>query len=400
MLKWLGFALLTLLYIPTYAQNDTATKSATDTAHLKRHLRISLLTYNAGDMIWQKFGHVCLRVIDSNKADDSRDLTYNYGTFDAGEQNFEVKVATGDLLYYLSVIPYNFFSKNIVDPDQGAQEQVFFLSDNEKTALLGYIQNNALFKNKFYNYQFFEDNCCTRIRDIFPRLFGSGFAYGHVLPKYSKLSFRDIIHQYMYSMHWDRVGGSMMLGYHIDKIMTDKDVMFLPDYLRDGVAGATLNGHKFASDIITIEPTPPPYPTGIDWPFMLTLLLAILTVVGFSARRFYIVGRIMGIVLPLLSGLLGCLMLFLWFGSEYKACRDNLNILWALPTNLILPFLKPKIKGYYSVAAIALLGVTVLLQVFKVQTVPLMELIPAFIALLYMYGMFYRNRNSAVAKKG
>jgi len=398
MLKGLIIFLLTLLCTSVYARQETANNAISDTLMHQAHLRISLLTYGPGEMIWQKFGHICIRIVDSTRIDDSRDLVYNFGTFDARGKNFEMELVTGELLYYLSVIPYDFFSKNLTDPGQEAMEQLFLLDNNQKTALLSALQTNAMFKNKFYHYQFFEDNCSTRIRDIFPRIFGKAFAYGNVLPRSSKLTFRQIVNRYLYNNGWYRVGGDILMGDGADKVMTDMDVMFLPAYLKEGVAQATLNGNRFSSGPLTINEGTPTQPNTFNGVFLLTLILALLTLAGLTFTKLHMPGKIASILMLVLTGSLGCFILFAWFGTEYLAFRNNLNILWALPTNLIVPFMKPKTKGIYSIGAIILMATSLLLHIFKIQELPLLELTPVLLALLCIYGMFYKNRMTLINK--
>ena len=37
-------------------------------------------------------------------------------------------------------------------------------------------------------------------------------------------------------------------------------------------------------------------------------------------------------------GLLGILVLFMWFGTDHVMCRDNYNLLWAWPTHVVAAF--------------------------------------------------------------
>ena len=40
-------------------------------------------------------------------------------------------------------------------------------------------------------------------------------------------------------------------------------------------------------------------------------------------------------ILPVLTGLVGSLLAFLWFGTDHMDTRFNLNILWAFPLHLL-----------------------------------------------------------------
>ena len=38
-------------------------------------------------------------------------------------------------------------------------------------------------------------------------------------------------------------------------------------------------------------------------------------------------------------GILGVLLLFMWWGTDHQMCRDNFNLMWALPLHLPVSFL-------------------------------------------------------------
>jgi len=173
--------------------------------------------------------------------------------------------------------------------------------------------------------------------------------------------------------------------------MTDKDIMFLPDFLRDGLAGATVNGIKVAPDTKEILPASPLQPIGVNPAFILNCIIALLTILGLSFPKLRVLGNIMSFLLLFITGLLGCLIIVMWFGTDHKACGENFNIFWALPSNLLMAFLLKKEKNRYASIAITLLVLSLLLHIFKVQELPLFVLSPILFALLYVYGSIYRK---------
>ncbi|MFN2439718.1 MAG: hypothetical protein ABR503_11005, partial [Chitinophagaceae bacterium] len=56
-------------------------------------------------------------------------------------------------------------------------------------------------------------------------------------------------------------------------------------------------------------------------------------------------------VLFLVTGLIGLLLLFMWFGTDHNTTQNNYNLLWALPTNSLMTFFihtkKNWIKKYF-----------------------------------------------------
>jgi Domain of unknown function (DUF4105) len=353
-------------------------------------LRISLLTCGPADNeIWEVFGHTAVRVVDSAK---KTDLVFNYGMFDYGP-GFELQFMRGKLLYSLGVEQWDGFLPQYLIAKRSVEEQVLLLNGRQKEAIYAYLLWNAEDENRRYKYDFFFDNCATRIRDILPKpqILGKAFHFGQAIDPTKPLSFRDIINQYFYRDHWTRIGVNILLGSKIDKPMSNADIMFLPDYLKIGIGNGTLNGRKIASDPIPIL-TGGKAPEGTtNWPLVLTLFVAFLTIIGLSVKRLQLLGRVMSISLLVTTGLLGCIILVMWFATDHQGCSNNYNLLWCLPTNLVIAFFNPKGKGRYAVIAFVLLFVSLLLHLLKVQGLTILELTPLFLALLFVYGTIFRK---------
>lgn len=376
MFKKIWFSIV-LLLVPAaiFAQADSS------------HLRISLLTCGVGDEIWETFGHTAIRITDSARGTD---MVYNYGTFDGYDKNFEVKFMRGKLLYYVSYDPFRDFMTEYIEGKRSVQEQVLLLTGPQKEDIYSFLQWNAQNANKYYKYDFFFDNCATRIRDIFPKTFGSNFKFGRVIPEHSHITYRDIINRYLYKLHWERLGINILLGSKVDKVMSNEDIMFLPDYLRDGVGGATVNGRKIAAPVQTILPGKDTELAGFNGALLLMCVLAALTILGLTVRPLRLLGRLMSTLLLFVTGVLGLLILFMWLGTDHQACQNNWNILWAIPTNIIIAA-NTRRKDRYAMVAIILLIVSLLLHVLGIQALPLPELAPLLLAMLFIYGTIYRR---------
>lgn len=377
------FLLAFLFSADLHAQSDSVI-SFVDTSRL----RISLLTCGTGEEIWETFGHTAIRVVDSA---EGTDIVYNYGTFDGFTEDFELKFMQGKLLYYLSYYPYGIFIREYRDAGRSVEEQVLLLDGTRKENIYQFLRWNASEGNKYYKYDFFYDNCATRVRDVFPKTFGKYFRFGQAIPPDSKLSFREIMNVYFYRNHFERFGINILLGSEIDKIMTNEEIMFLPEYLKTGIGNATVRGQKLASEpelILSGEPRPP---AGINWALVFTSLLALLTVSGIIIKPLRPLGIFMSNFMLLLTGLIGLLILVMWFGTDHQACRDNFNLLWALPTNVVIVMASKKNKDKYSAIAMILIFAALLVHVLKVQELPLLELSPILVSLLVIYGMIYRK---------
>jgi hypothetical protein len=359
------------------------------------HLRVSLVTCGVGEELYASFGHTAIRIFDSVKG---LDIAYNYGTFSFGE-DFYPKFVRGKLMYYLSRETYSSFISTYIEENRSVEEQVLILPGEKKMEIYEFLEQNALPSNREYKYDFLFDNCATRIRDVFPATLGQTFSYGEVLPLGSQMTFRNIIDHYLRNKHWERFGIDLALGSPVDSIMTNSDVMFLPDYLRDGIGGAkySRDAVELAAPVVSIMEGAKEKEGTLNQPLLLTSIIALLTILGLTVRKLSVLGKVMTSILLFVSGLLGVFFLFMWLATDHQSCQNNYNVLWALPTNLLLVFMKKHKAGRYALVAIFLLVVSLLLHLLKVQGLPLLELGPILLSLVFIYGTIFK-RNSAISK--
>ena len=364
-------------------------------------LRISLLTCGVGGEAWETFGHTGVHVIDSDNTGPGGNVVFNYGMFNGFDKDFELNFMKGKLLYYVGIETFSDFMSEYIEANRTVWEQIVNMRPDQKLALYQALRKNTLPENRYYKYDFFFDNCATRIRDIFPATLNPGFRYGPVIDSGERITFRDIINRYFYYKHWTRVGVNILLGSKIDRPMTSSDIMFLPDFLSKGLQGATVEGLPISSKPEVIIKGLPPEPVGTDEPLFLFWTIALLTVAGIAVRQLYWLGRVMSSLLLFATGLLGILILVMWFGTNHQTCADNYNLLWLLPTNLILLVSKPKGRGRYALMGIGLIFVTLLLHIFRVQQITIKEVSPLLLSMCFVYaGIYYRTLGSAMTKNG
>ncbi len=378
-------AILLLLFAVAFSA-----QAQTDTGRHTSGLRVSLLTCGPGtEEVYEVFGHTAIRIIDSNATGDARDLVYNYGMFNGFDENFELKFMRGKLPYYCGVNTFPDFVSEYTELGRAVEEQVLLLTEQEKEQINARLQWNVQPEHMYYKYDFFFDNCATRIRDIFQDALGKRFEYGEARPKGFRPSYRDIMNRYFFNRHWERVGVNILLGSKIDRRMSNADIMFLPDYLRDGLRGAHLQGVPAATAPQVIVPGTVIDAPRTNWPMIVSCILLALTAAGLLIRPLRVLGGVMVTFLLLLSGVLGCVILVMWFATDHQACANNFNVLWLLPTNL-LAMLRFKGRGRHAVIAIGLILLSLLLHVLRVQAlVP--EFLPLMLALLIAHAVVYRR---------
>ncbi|HTM92044.1 MAG TPA: DUF4105 domain-containing protein [Flavisolibacter sp.] len=316
-------------------------------------LRISLLTCAPGEELYSTFGHTALRVQDAQKGTD---YVFNYGTFEFGP-DFYTKFIRGKLLYFLSVQEFTDFMYEYQLQSRSIQEQVVQLSCAEKQKLYTSLQVNAQEQNRYYRYDFLFDNCTTRAGDIVANNTDSPVVFKNILPA-NHPTFRNLIHSYLNAGHqyWSKLGIDILLGAKLDRKVTNREAMFLPDYLLKGFDSASVRGRPLVTLPQTILQMPSPlkdksfFTPGIVFGLLLFIVVGISFVHLGWARTAV---RVFDFLFFFILGLAGLLLLFMWFGTDHKVCQNNYNLLWALPTNVVMAFFvhsnRQWVKKYFSV---------------------------------------------------
>ncbi len=362
------------------------------------HARMSLLTCAPGAELYSTFGHTALRIQDSVAGTD---YIYNYGTFDFDDPDFYIKFVRGKLDYFLSVDKYPDFMYEYQYYQRSVWEQELNLTCLEKQQIITALQINLQGKNRMYKYDFIYDNCTTRVRDmIFQNLPGSAVTKP-LVPEGTTA--RNLVHVYLDKggEPWSKLGIDILLGARLDKPVDNQVAMFLPDYLLLGLDHAAINKTQpvVKQKRILLDMTTPIEYIGKYVPFIVfTVICGLLAALYFlpyqSAKTFT---RFLDSFLLYLTGLLGLLLIFMWWGTDHRMTKDNYNLLWALPTNLVaVLFLwrRPRwLQNYFYIA----FAVTALLLIswFWLPQQLNVSLVPFVFLMLYRYGSLAMKKKTA-----
>ena len=314
-------------------------------------LRISLLTCSPGEDLYAVFGHSAMRIVDSSTGTD---IVYNFGTFDFSDPDFYTKFVRGKLRYFLSQAYYADFIYEYAYFKRPVTEQVLALSDREKKAIQQALFENLSEENRYYKYDFLFDNCTTRLRDlIFKTNTPGAFLPPPFAPRGS--TFRDHLHGYLdrADMPWTKLGIDILLGAGADRIMDVNESMFLPDPLLLGVKGARQSGKpvEMESSMLLDYPDYTSQSKSLNWLvpaliFFMVSLIAFVGSTGKSALKMKISGWTDLLIFGV-SGLLGLVLLFTWFGTDHDSFRYNLNLIWANPINILIFYERAKKTSWY-----------------------------------------------------
>jgi hypothetical protein len=378
-------------------------------------MEISLLTCAPGTDLYSLFGHTAIRVKDTLRGID---VVYNYGTFDDTDPLFYIHFMRGIMLYSLSAETMDTFMMEYEDEHRNVVAQILNLSCAEKNRLYESLRKNTLDENRLYQYHFHTDNCTTRAARIIESNTTDSLIYKDIFPVNSSvvttpanslvsgpgMSFRDMIHKYLEREHqdWPEFGIDMLLGKNLDIKPTNIEAIhFLPDYLYMGMDSAREAGKTMVAERQTLLQFPAKKYEGNWFTPMFFFILLLLTSTGLFLLRNNNKAAaglfIFDIAFFSLLGLTGILMTYMWLGRIDDVCRNNINILWALPTHIIAVFFIRKkaawIKYYFLVTAIlaCLLFIGFPFGLQRMNT----AVLPILIIIIFRSYIQYKNRNHA-----
>ena len=367
--------------------NSTCAQTALPADRDSSRLRISLLTCTPGEELYSTFGHSAFRVIDSNSVSD---IVYNYGTFNFDDEGFYLKFVRGKLLYYISPESFAGFKQDKQFENRGITEQVLNLTASEKISIRHFLNENLKEENRYYKYDFFFDNCTTRLRDILhniPRIKkqpDSNFCQKPVMPPGT--TFRQAIHQYLdqNGQRWSELGIDILLGLPCDAVMTVEQMQFLPDNLMkslDSSRQTMVLSHQNLYPVLQNDKNTTLTPLVI---FSLLLLSIILISLIRSKWANYFLQGFDGLVF-FITGVLGIIIILMWTATDHSMCKNNFNLLWAWPMHAVMAFFisgkKRWVQLYFTFTAIGYLLVLLLWFFLPQQMNP--GLIPILILLIY-----------------
>lgn len=357
---------------------------------LSPEAEISVLTFGPGNTeLYSAYGHSAIRVHDPINGFDA---AYNYGTFDFNQPNFYLNFTRGHLIYKLAVQDARRLSEYYQHNDRSITEQALELTPQQKQQVFDYLQNNAKPENADYNYDYFYDNCATRILYVFEEALGEEIRFDDNFVEEPGLTVRELTDKYSaVEFPWGKLGIDICLGMPMDKKLTNIQYTYIPEYVfkafsiaqvqNDGnwqpIVNATNN--IFVAKVASTN-GPAITPNLVFWSCWLLILVisVIAKIKKFSLRWF-------DLIFFLLVGLLGFLLMLLWFATDHTAAAWNLNLLWAWPTHLVIAFwLVKKAKTRWLNWYLLVTGILAIILVILWPLVPQglnMSIIPIVLAI-------------------
>ena len=345
----------------SYAQQETEVIDEGTTV-VASPVRMSLVTCASGDELYSLFGHSALRVIHPS----GEDYIYNFGLFDFGTSYFYLKFMRGNLEYMLGIHNTKNFVESYQYDNRAVYEQELFIPENEKYKILGILDYLYKPENRYYYYRFLSKNCTTELRDL---LFTTSESLDSTyLSQSANTTYRKMLNQYLTS--WSRFGVNLILGSTLDRDITVKESMFLPEVLASELRGFDMkDGSPLVSkdNYLFEAPDKIIQSKKIDGPVIVCVILLLLVIV----LTVFVKSQLPQRALFFMAGFTGLFMGVVSLITNHTELYANYNLLWCNPLFLVAAFASTKkhIRLMRITVAVLLLSILlyIVLAVFSVQ---------------------------------
>jgi len=341
---------------------------------------ISILTCAPGKEIYSIYGHNAIRIQDKSAQSD---IVYNYGTFDFDTPGFMVKFMRGKLPYLLAEGDFNRFMREYQYFERAVTEQVLDLDSIQKHKIIDALSINMLPENRAYKYDFFMDNCATRLRDILQNNV-NGITWDQSSASFK--TFRQIIKEYQQPLPWTNFGIDLIIGAKADRKTTLMEETFIPDYLANALNEVMVKDASNKKIVLSTRelitfPAESQLNRFISFLlsplfFFLILLIVEINILlrSLKNKQNKWISRYDSLWFWVIT-FCSLLMVFMWFGTDHIPTKNNWNLLWASP--LIPLWWWMSSKGSASaryISYLLLLSITVSI----VNAIPTIQILPQY----------------------
>jgi hypothetical protein len=315
-------------------------------------LTIYLMTMGSGDQVWERFGHNAIRIVDATRGTDS---VYNWGTFDFHQPHFLQRFMTGNTLYWMqgdgiaeTLATYRYLNRSV-------WVQELDLTPAERAAVRDFIAWNALPEHRYYRYDYYLDNCSTRVRDVIDRIVGGQLkeAIGRRL---TNTTYRFHTQRALQFDEPVALGTNIGLGEVADRRITAWEESFQPARLQAPVRSVEIRAPDGAvHPLVKTEQqlfaaNRPPEPTAPPSKMLRNLtigvaiagLIALLARAARTGRRSARIGfSTTATIWAVLNGILGIILIIGWTATRHVFMARNENLLQFDPLALALAVVLP-----------------------------------------------------------
>lgn len=298
--------------------------------------RIGVVTMGPGEIFWERFGHDAIVVDDPAQGEP---ISYNFGFFDLEEDGFVGRFVRGRMEYMLVALPLAQDMQYYRDVGRGASIQWLDFEPAQARGLAAELAENAKPENARYRYDYYTDNCATRVRDALDRALG-GALRRQLQGRSSGDSYRSESVRLASPATWMWLGFDVGLGPRADRPLSRWEQAFLPRRLADDLREVKLaDGRPLVIAEQELLPQrqaaePAEQPRAL-WPWLLAGIVAAAAILLLAPRAPRTLAGIAA-VFWLACGVLGLVLALGWAFTEHVALWANRNALLLNPLCLLL----------------------------------------------------------------
>lgn len=363
------FAILCCAILPAHADVSNATGE---------NLRVSLITYGPGDIYWERFGHDAIELRDTVTGEE---VNFNYGVFNFDEKNFFLNFARGRMHYLIDAEVTTDEESFYAQAGRSVTKQRLALTPQQAAALRDFLFWNLRPENAVYNYDYYADNCTTRVRDALDRALG-GIIKTRLSSLPGGMTYRQQTIRLMSAQPWLMLILDLGLGPYADQPLNAWQESFLPEELQTNLRHVSIpDGHGGNQPLVQSETllapnhldAPPATPPDLRIPLGIAgLVIAALIVTAWRRTRFAY--ALLGTLFLLFAGTAGLLMLLLWTFTAHHAAWSNTNLLLFNPLAFLL--IASLWRARRNLPPSRVVKGVLLLQLIALLLAPLMHLLP------------------------
>jgi hypothetical protein len=336
--------LIAALFSATIA-SSVAAQQTTAPQEVGSELTVYLLTMGPGDQVWEKFGHNAIWI--HNEADHT-DIAYHWGLFDFADRNFLPNFIKGRMRYSMGAFDLEETLNQYRQTNRTVWSQKLNMTAEQKLMLQQFVSWNVLPENRYYRYDYFRDNCSTRVRDAIDN------AIGNVI----RAQTQNVSSHSTYRFHtsrltqddwWVFTGTMAGLGQPTDRDISVFEEMFLPVRMKehlDSVRIGAGNEPLVLEKRVLVQSTRTPEATTVNRGIVHYLVISL--VILLACYGLWILtgkGRSPGMLIWLaalwsfVAGVAGLLLAGLWLFTDHLYSYRNENLFQLNPFSLVLFFL-------------------------------------------------------------
>ena len=339
---------------PPPVVRTVAPPTAAEPAVAAPALTVTLVTFGIGPAVWERFGHNALWIHDGEAGTD---LAYNWGLFDFEQPGFFRRFLTGDTNYWMAGEDAFAMISAYQSAGRSVTLQTLNFTPEQARTLNDLVLRNAREENKYYRYDYYRDNCSTRLRDALDRALGGAIRRATDTMQTS-LTYRGESVRLMEGDIPVQAGIDIALGRPADAPLSAWETFFIPMRLRDAariirvprdggesvplVASERIIAPSETASRVVEARTPPDHSRRNL--LVGALLAAFVVILGLLMRAHRWAAwtvALLGAGWSLLCGTLGVVLLLAWVATKHAFWAQNENLLVLSPLALALVILLP-----------------------------------------------------------